>query len=57
LIGAIYLSGRVGLINLIGGGYGTLTWGFVAVFIIPILSWGSYQIFFKNKTLTEELSK
>ena len=31
---------QFGLIGLIARGYGTLTWAFVFVFIIPILTWG-----------------
>jgi len=33
-----------GLINLIARGYGTLTWLFLIVFVIPILTWGVYLI-------------
>jgi uncharacterized membrane protein YkvI len=31
-----------GLIGLIARGYGTLTWLFLVVFVIPILTWGIY---------------
>lgn len=34
------LIAQFGLIGLIARGYGTLTWAFVVVFIIPILTWG-----------------
>ncbi len=33
-----------GLIDLIARGYGTLTWLFLAVFVVPILTWGIYRI-------------
>jgi len=33
-----------GLINLIAKGYGTISWGFFAVFIIPLLTLGIYKI-------------
>lgn len=33
-----------GLIELIARGYGTLTWLFLAVFVVPILTWGIYRI-------------
>jgi uncharacterized membrane protein YkvI len=33
-----------GLIGLIARGYGTLTWCFLVVFVIPILTWGIYLI-------------
>ncbi len=33
-----------GLIGLIARGYGTLTWCFLVIFVIPILTWGIYLI-------------
>ncbi len=33
-----------GLIGLIARGYGTLTWLFLVIFVIPILTWGIYLI-------------
>jgi uncharacterized membrane protein YkvI len=33
-----------GLIGLIARGYGTLTWCFLVIFVIPILTWGVYLI-------------
>lgn len=48
LILSIYLAQAIGLVGLIGGGYGTLTWVFVAVFILPLLTYGSYLIFVKK---------
>ena len=41
--GLLFLAAVIaqfGLIGLIARGYGTLTWAFVVVFIIPILTWG-----------------
>jgi len=35
---------RFGLIDLIAKGYGTLTWAFIAVFVIPVLTWGVWKI-------------
>ena len=34
---------QFGLIGLIANGYGTITWGFLVVFVIPILTWGVYK--------------
>ncbi len=31
---------RFGLIDLIAKGYGTLTWVFLAIFVVPVLTWG-----------------
>ncbi len=39
LLGAALLA-RVGLVDLIARGYGTLTWAFLVVYVIPVLTWG-----------------
>jgi len=38
-----------GLINLIAKGYGTASWGFLIVFILPVLSIGVYKIVQKDR--------
>ncbi|MEC8951799.1 MAG: hypothetical protein VYB87_01470, partial [Acidobacteriota bacterium] len=38
------LSVQVGLKDLIASGYGTITWGFIVVFVIPILTLGVWNI-------------
>ena len=35
---------RIGLIDLIARGYGTLTLGFIAVYVIPVLTLGVWRI-------------
>lgn len=35
---------RFGLIDLIARGYGTLTIGFIVVYVIPVLTWGVWKI-------------
>lgn len=35
---------QFGLINLIAKGYGTATWGFLIVFVLPILGWGVWTL-------------
>jgi len=37
--------GQFGIIDLIAKGYGTMAWGFLIVFIIPLLTVGIYRIF------------
>jgi len=39
LVGAALLA-RVGLVDLIARGYRTLTWAFLFVYVIPVLTWG-----------------
>ena len=38
------LSAQVGLRDLIASGYGTITWGFIIVFVIPVLTLGVWNI-------------
>lgn len=44
LIIAIVLAGRFGLIDLVARGYGTLTWLFIAVFVVPVMTLGVWRI-------------
>ncbi len=43
LTGAAALS-RVGIIDLIGRGYGTITWAFVVLLMVPLLTYGVYRL-------------
>jgi uncharacterized membrane protein YkvI len=43
LLGAAALS-RVGIIDLIAKGYGTITWAFVVLVIVPLLTYGAWSI-------------
>lgn len=45
LIFSVSLASRFGLVDLIAGGYGTLTWVFIAVFLLPLLTVGLHRIF------------
>ncbi|MDR2021283.1 MAG: hypothetical protein LBQ14_11025 [Treponema sp.] len=38
-----------GLTGLIARGYGTITWGFFIIYIIPLLTWGLYKIHKQGK--------
>lgn len=44
LILAIYFANTVGLVGLIADGYGTITWGFWLVFVVPVLTYGVWRI-------------
>lgn len=44
LLSAFGLAYGVGLINLIAKGYGTLTWGFILVFVLPVLTLGLWKL-------------
>lgn len=43
---------QFGLINLIAQGYGTIAWGFMIVFVIPLLTLGVWKSHKTQKTLT-----
>ena len=44
LLIAVVLAVRIGLIDLIATGYGTLTWVFIVVFVIPLCTLGIWKI-------------
>lgn len=44
LFTAIVLSDMVGLTNLVARGYGYITYGFLAVFVLPIMTWGIFLL-------------
>ncbi len=43
-VAAIWLADRFGLIALISRGYGMITWGFWALFLLPVLVGGCWKI-------------
>ena len=49
LLIALFLASRFGIIQLIANGYGILTIGFIAVFVIPVLTIGVYKIIVKSR--------
>lgn len=45
LVVAIFVSDRVGLVNLIAKGYGTIAYLYLMIFILPVLTVGIYLIY------------
>ena len=41
---SVYAAAAVGLIDLIAKGYGALTWAFIALLIVPVLTVGFWRI-------------
>lgn len=41
---AVYAATAVGLVDLIARGYGTLTWFFLAVYVLPLMTWGLWRL-------------
>lgn len=44
LVSAIVIADAIGLTGLVAKGYGTITWGFIIVLFIPLLTWGVFLI-------------
>ena len=49
LVVAIWMADRFGLVKLISDGYGLITYGFWALFLLPILVIGSWRIFGRSR--------
>jgi uncharacterized membrane protein YkvI len=41
---AVYVATAVGLVDLIASGYGTLTWYFLAIYVLPLMTWGLWLL-------------
>ena len=54
LVMALFIANALGLIRLIAQGYGTLTWGFWLVFVLPVLTIGIWKILRWEKERTED---
>lgn len=46
---SITLANQFGLVGLIAQGYGTLAWGFIVIYLVPLLTYGVWQIFVKKR--------
>lgn len=44
LFSAVVVAEAVGLTALVARGYGTMTWGFLFIFVLPLLTYGIWQI-------------
>jgi uncharacterized membrane protein YkvI len=48
---AVYAASAVGLVELIAKGYGTLTWLFLAVYVLPLMTWGVWWLWRRPQRL------
>jgi len=49
---AVYAASAVGLIELIARGYGSLTWYFLAIYVLPLMTWGLWWLWRRSRTET-----
>jgi len=50
LITAVVVADAIGLTDLIAKGYGTMTWGFLLVFVLPLLTYGMWLLWSEGKS-------
>lgn len=50
LFSAVVIADMIGLTNLVAQGYGTITWGFLLVFVLPLLTRGIWLITIKRRS-------
>lgn len=48
---AVYAASAVGLVDLIAKGYGSLTWLFLAVYVLPLMTWGVWLLWRRPRQL------
>jgi uncharacterized membrane protein YkvI len=44
LVGSIFVADRFGLVALIAKGYRALAWMFLAVYVLPLMTWGVWRL-------------
>ncbi len=44
LVGSIFIADRFGLVALIAKGYRALAWMFLAVYVLPLMTWGVWRL-------------
>ena len=54
LVSALAIADSIGLTSLVARGYGTITWGFLLVFILPLLTWGVWLILRQERRAPEQ---
>jgi uncharacterized membrane protein YkvI len=52
LLGSIFLASRFGLVTLIAKGYTGLAYVFLAVFVLPVMTIGLWQLYSRSKAAT-----
>jgi uncharacterized membrane protein YkvI len=50
LITAVVVADAIGLTALIAKGYGTITWAFLLVFVLPLLTYGTWLLYSSRET-------
>jgi uncharacterized membrane protein YkvI len=51
LIVAVFVADRFGLVVLIANGYRLLAYTFLAIYVVPLLTWGAWRLFVSRRQL------
>lgn len=51
---AVYAATAVGLVELVAKGYGTLTWYFLAIYVLPLMTWGLWLLLRRRRCIAVE---
>src|SRR3546814_18004021 len=54
MLAAVYAASAVGLVDLIAKGYGTLTWVFLAIYVLPLMTWGVWLLRSEERRVGQE---
>lgn len=49
LIVAVFVAERIGLVELIGKGYAVLSWAFIGIYVVPLLTYGAYRLWQQDR--------
>jgi uncharacterized membrane protein YkvI len=52
LVGSIYIANRFGLVMLIAKGYRALAYAVIALYVIPLMTYGLWQLFARQRSGT-----
>jgi len=54
---AVVLADAVGLTSLVAQGYGTITWGFLLIYVLPLLTYGLWLLWNNRQDSSREASQ
>lgn len=52
---AVYAATAIGLVDLIARGYGMLSWYFLAIYVLPLMTWSIWPLWRRPQRLAHEL--
>jgi len=53
LVTSVVIADSIGLTGLVAQGYGTITWGFLLLFVVPIVTWGVWLVYRADRVIIQ----